>query len=102
MKRMLSLVLALALLFILTACTAGSSSTAGNTASEEDISYIGGSKGISNLRLWTCRGTPASVIWLLPATVSSWAKRPRAETGYTGSIWIPRPSMSWMRRRGCP
>lgn len=59
MKRMLSLVLALALLFILTACTAGSSSTAGNTASEEDISYIGGSKGIFQSQTLDLPGNPS-------------------------------------------
>ena len=59
MKRMLSLVLALALLFILTACTTGSSSTAGNTASEEDISYIGGSKGIFQSQTLDLPGNPS-------------------------------------------
>ena len=59
MKRMLSLVLALALLFILTACTTGSSSTAGNTASEEDISYIGGGKGIFQSQTLDLPGNPS-------------------------------------------
>ena len=46
MKRILSLVLSLALLLLLAACAAGNDSSPDAPASEEDISYIGGGRGI--------------------------------------------------------
>ena len=58
MKRILSLALALALLFMLTACAAGGNSTAGSAASEEDISYIGGGKGLFRSQSLSPAGKP--------------------------------------------
>lgn len=46
MKKILSLVLSLALLLLLAACAAGNGSSPDAPVSEEDISYIGGGRGI--------------------------------------------------------
>lgn len=59
MKSILSLALALALLFMLTACAAGGNSTAGSAASEEDISYIGGGKGLFRSQSLSLPGNPS-------------------------------------------
>lgn len=59
MKRMLSLVLSLSLLFLLVACTAGNDSSPDAPASEEDISYIGGGRGIFQSQSLALPGNPS-------------------------------------------
>ena len=58
MKRMLSLVLSLSLLFLLAACASGNDSSPGAPASEEDISYIGGGRGIFQSQSLALPGNP--------------------------------------------
>ena len=58
MKRILSLVLSLALLLFLTACASGNGGSPDAPASKDDISYISGGKGIFQSRFPALPGDP--------------------------------------------
>ena len=58
MKKILSLALSLALLLLLAACASGNNSSPDATDSGDDISYIGGSRGIFQSQALALPGNP--------------------------------------------